>query len=36
MLGPVLGVVNNAGIGSAKRMFRDIPVEDRPRCWTCT
>ena len=27
-LGPVLGVVNNAGIGSAKRMFRDIPVED--------
>ena len=27
-LGPVLGVVNNAGIGSAKRMFRDIPVDD--------
>jgi NAD(P)-dependent dehydrogenase (short-subunit alcohol dehydrogenase family) len=27
-LGPVLGVVNNAGIGSAKRLFRDIPVDD--------
>jgi len=27
-LGPVLGVVNNAGIGSQKRRFRDIPVED--------
>jgi NAD(P)-dependent dehydrogenase (short-subunit alcohol dehydrogenase family) len=27
-LGPVLGVVNNAGIGSPKRSFRDIPVDD--------
>lgn len=27
-LGPVLAVVNNAGIGSAKRLFSDIPVED--------
>lgn len=27
-LGPVLAVVNNAGIGSAKRLFRDIPVDD--------
>ncbi|MGO9148585.1 MAG: SDR family NAD(P)-dependent oxidoreductase [Acidimicrobiales bacterium] len=27
-LGPVLGVVSNAGIGSAKRLFRDIPVDD--------
>ncbi len=27
-LGPVLGVVNNAGIGSPPRPFREIPVED--------
>lgn len=27
-LGPVLGVVNNAGIGSVKRRSRDIPAED--------
>lgn len=27
-LGPVLGVVNNAGIGSPPRPFRQIPVED--------
>ena len=27
-IGPVLGVVNNAGIGSPPRPFREIPVED--------
>ena len=35
-LGPVLAVVNNTGIGSAKRLFRDIPVDDCARCWMCT